>query len=122
MTHVAQRRPEFEGIQLGLDNRTLKDMQKLSARTDHASRAILNAASGGLWTEKRTSKIYDTDEICKFCQETPGSPVHVPFDCAAFELQSKEAGARRREEGIPLCVQVFGLGTLFPSPLPTAEP
>eukprot|EP00971_Amphidinium_carterae_P123626 2448306-Amphidinium_carterae.1 len=96
-------------------------MRKLSAKTDHASRAVLNAASGGLWTKERTSRIYGTDDCCKFCQEAEGSAVHLIFDCPAFNWQRKEAEVRPREEGIPLVCPSLLFGTCFPSPLLTAD-
>eukprot|EP00971_Amphidinium_carterae_P249637 4955047-Amphidinium_carterae.1 len=76
MSQVLRRRPEFERIERRLDNRTLKSMKVLSAKSDHTSRAVANAAAGGLWT---------------FCREAEGSASQLLFDCPAFAIQRKEA-------------------------------
>eukprot|EP00971_Amphidinium_carterae_P052855 1040872-Amphidinium_carterae.1 len=46
MRQVVDRRPEFGGIELGLDGRTIRDMRILAGKKDHASRSVLNAACG----------------------------------------------------------------------------
>eukprot|EP00971_Amphidinium_carterae_P071373 1411553-Amphidinium_carterae.2 len=71
-------------------------MRVLAAQKDHPSRAVLNAAAGGLWTEDRTPRVYGSQDLSKYCQEA-----------------RKEAAVTPRSEGIPACVQVFGLGVQF---------
>eukprot|EP00971_Amphidinium_carterae_P097219 1923958-Amphidinium_carterae.1 len=122
MAQVVKRRPEFEGIERGLDTRTLNVMRKLSAKKDHSSSAVLNAASGGLWTDERTSKVYGADELCRFCQQAEGSASHLVLDCPAFDLQRKEVVVQPREETIPPRVFKYLVWAyFFPTQLPTVE-
>eukprot|EP00971_Amphidinium_carterae_P139559 2765185-Amphidinium_carterae.1 len=53
------------------------------------------------WTEERTSKVYGTDEPCRFRQQAEGSASHLVFDCPAFDLQRKNAEIQPWEEGNP---------------------
>eukprot|EP00971_Amphidinium_carterae_P333486 6468261-Amphidinium_carterae.1 len=100
MQQVVARRPEFEGIELGLDGRTMKDMRTLANRNDHASRAVtLNARTVG----KRKA------------------PLLTLYDCPALEAQRKQAAVPAPRDDIPKCVRVLALDALFPSPLPCPE-
>eukprot|EP00971_Amphidinium_carterae_P231704 4598376-Amphidinium_carterae.3 len=101
MQQVVSSRPEFAGIEFGIDGRTVKAMRTLANRNDHASRAVLNAACGGLWME--------------------GSASYTLYDCPVLESQRKQAAVPAPREDIPKCVRVLGLGTLFPCPLPCPE-
>eukprot|EP00971_Amphidinium_carterae_P163163 3234778-Amphidinium_carterae.1 len=107
------RRPEFEGI----DGRTLKDMCVLANRNDHASRAVLNAACGGVWMGDRREKVFEESSQCPYCGEAEGSASHTLYDCPALETQRKQAAVPAPRDDIPACVRVLGLGTLFPCPL-----
>eukprot|EP00971_Amphidinium_carterae_P247340 4912007-Amphidinium_carterae.1 len=69
MDDVVKRRPDFQGIERGLDGPTIKAMRKLAAKNDHASRSVLNAACGGLWMDDRRARAFDSDATCAFCQE-----------------------------------------------------
>eukprot|EP00971_Amphidinium_carterae_P056198 1108840-Amphidinium_carterae.1 len=110
MEDVAKRRPDFQGIERGLDGPTLKAMRTLAAKNDHASRSVLNAACGGLWMDDRRARAFDADSTCAFCQEGEGTPRHVVFECPAFANQRKEAKVGNFLEEVPACVQTYGLG------------
>eukprot|EP00971_Amphidinium_carterae_P096058 1900874-Amphidinium_carterae.1 len=69
MQQVVARRPEFEGIELGIDGRTIEAMRTLANRNDHASRAVLNAASGGLWMGDRRERVFEQSSTCPYCGE-----------------------------------------------------
>eukprot|EP00971_Amphidinium_carterae_P309343 6147310-Amphidinium_carterae.1 len=56
MSKVVQRRPRFEGIERGLDNRTLKSMRVLASIREHSARVVLIVACGGLWTDDRMAR------------------------------------------------------------------
>eukprot|EP00971_Amphidinium_carterae_P105715 2093546-Amphidinium_carterae.1 len=56
MADVVARRPDFQGLERGLDGPTIKAMRKLAGQKDHTSRSILNAACGGLWMNDRRSR------------------------------------------------------------------
>eukprot|EP00971_Amphidinium_carterae_P344867 6485529-Amphidinium_carterae.1 len=84
MAEVVARRPDFQGLERGLDGPTIKAMRKLAGQKDHAARSVLNAACGGLWMSDRRARVYDEEPLCPFCQEDVGSPQHVLFDCPAF--------------------------------------
>eukprot|EP00971_Amphidinium_carterae_P231450 4593218-Amphidinium_carterae.1 len=62
--YVMARRPEFEGIEFGIDGRTIKAMRTLANRNDHPSRAVLNAACGGLWMGDRREKVFEQSAKC----------------------------------------------------------
>eukprot|EP00971_Amphidinium_carterae_P117114 2319342-Amphidinium_carterae.1 len=96
MSQVVRRRPEFEGTEGGLDSRTLKAMRVQAGNKDHPSRAVLNALAGGLWTENRVSRVYGSDDLCRFCQKAEGFASHFVFDCPAFTLKRKEAEIQPR--------------------------
>eukprot|EP00971_Amphidinium_carterae_P307917 6119410-Amphidinium_carterae.3 len=59
MSQVVSRRPESEGIEFGLDGRTinLKEVQALAGKKEHSARSVLNAACGGLWTDYRMAPV-----------------------------------------------------------------
>eukprot|EP00971_Amphidinium_carterae_P104289 2065367-Amphidinium_carterae.2 len=104
MAMVVARRPEFEGLESGLDGPTIKAMRAYAGKKDHASRSIINAACGGPWMNdrrSRASRVSDEESLCSFCRE--GSP-HVLFDCPAFAQQRKEAKVGPHSEDIPACV------------------
>eukprot|EP00971_Amphidinium_carterae_P209184 4149773-Amphidinium_carterae.1 len=46
MASVVERRPDFRGIETGLDGPTLKAMRTLAAKADHSARSVINAACG----------------------------------------------------------------------------
>eukprot|EP00971_Amphidinium_carterae_P208607 4138795-Amphidinium_carterae.2 len=121
MQQVVSRRPEFERIGLGLDGRTVKAMRTLANRNDHASRAVLNAACGGLWMGDRREKVFEQSSKCPYCGEAEGSASHTLYECPAFDSQRKQAAVPAPRDDIPKCVRVLGLGTLFPCPLPCPE-
>eukprot|EP00971_Amphidinium_carterae_P054012 1063257-Amphidinium_carterae.1 len=77
MAAVVERRPDFHGIERGLDGPTLKAMRTLASKADHPSRSVINAACGGLWMNDRRARVYDEDPTCAFCQEGFGTPHHV---------------------------------------------
>eukprot|EP00971_Amphidinium_carterae_P091215 1805612-Amphidinium_carterae.1 len=56
MAAVVERRPDFHGIERGLDGPTLKAMRTLAAKADHPSRSVINAACGGLWMNDRRAR------------------------------------------------------------------
>eukprot|EP00971_Amphidinium_carterae_P245352 4872426-Amphidinium_carterae.1 len=61
MASVVERRPDFHGIERGLDGPTLKAMRTLAAKTDHPSRSVIKAACGGLWMNDRQARVFDKD-------------------------------------------------------------
>eukprot|EP00971_Amphidinium_carterae_P301263 5985684-Amphidinium_carterae.1 len=69
MASVVERRPDFLGIERGLDGPTLKAMRTLAAKTDHPSRSVINEACGGLWMNDRRARVFNIDPTCAFCQE-----------------------------------------------------
>eukprot|EP00971_Amphidinium_carterae_P347774 6489957-Amphidinium_carterae.1 len=91
MRSVVARRPDFQGIERGLDGPTLKAMRTLAAKSDHPSRAVLNAACGGLWMNDRRARAFEDDPECVFCHTGIGTPSHVVFECPAFAQQRREA-------------------------------
>eukprot|EP00971_Amphidinium_carterae_P011140 219540-Amphidinium_carterae.1 len=121
MDEVVKRRPDFHGIERGLDGSTLKAMRALAAKNDHASRSVINAACGGLWMNDRRARAFEEDSTCAFCQEGFGTPHHVVFECPVFAQQRKEAKVRGFLEEIPACVQTYGLGIQFPEKLAPAH-
>eukprot|EP00971_Amphidinium_carterae_P101921 2017560-Amphidinium_carterae.1 len=119
MAEVVARRPDFRGIEKGLDGPTLKAMRTLAGKADHQSRSVINAACGGLWMNDRRARVFDKDPACAFCHEGIGTPQHVVFDCPFFAAQRKEAQVGTFRETVPACVQTFGLGIQFPQELAT---
>eukprot|EP00971_Amphidinium_carterae_P351507 6492146-Amphidinium_carterae.3 len=98
-------------------------MRTLAAKSDHPSRAVLNAACGGLWMNDRRARAFDDDPECVFCHAGFGTPHHVVFECPAFVQQRREAQVGDFREEVPACVQTYGLGIQFPERLaPSAEP
>eukprot|EP00971_Amphidinium_carterae_P294560 5848490-Amphidinium_carterae.1 len=85
-------------------------MRTLAAKSDHPSRAVLNAACGGLWMNDRRARAFDADPECVFCKEGFGTPHHVLFECPVFAQQRKEAKVGAFREDVPACVQTYGLG------------
>eukprot|EP00971_Amphidinium_carterae_P242918 4823288-Amphidinium_carterae.3 len=98
-------------------------MRTLANRNEHASRAVLNAACGGLWMGDRRERVFqiEQDSQCPYCGEAEGSASHTLYDCPALEAQRKQAAVPAPRDDVPKCVRVLGLGTLFPSPLPCPE-
>eukprot|EP00971_Amphidinium_carterae_P008180 161594-Amphidinium_carterae.1 len=121
MASVVKRRPDFHGIERGLDGPTLKAMRTLAAKADHPSRSVINAACGSLWMNDRRARVFDKDPTCAFCQEGFGTPHHVVFECPVFAAQRKEAKVGMFREDVPACVQTFGLGVQFPEKLAPAD-
>eukprot|EP00971_Amphidinium_carterae_P086088 1703337-Amphidinium_carterae.1 len=106
MAQVVKRRPEFEGY--------AEAIRQTRSRLQSSSQRRFNAASGGLWIVPRRSlgRMNSVDTVKK--QED------LPRIVCSI-VQRKEAEVKAWEEGIPPCVQVLGLGTLFPTQLPTVE-
>eukprot|EP00971_Amphidinium_carterae_P251800 4999327-Amphidinium_carterae.1 len=96
-------------------------MRTLANRNDHASRAVLNAASGGLWMGDRRERVFEQSSKCPYCGGAEGSASHTLYVCPALDLQRKQAAVPEPREDIPKCVRVLGLGTLFPCPLQCPE-
>eukprot|EP00971_Amphidinium_carterae_P187480 3720963-Amphidinium_carterae.1 len=96
-------------------------MRTLANRNDHASRAVLNAACGGLWMGDRREKVFEQSSKCPYCGEAEGSASHTLYESPAFDFQRKEAAVPAPRDDIPRCVRVLGLGTQFPSQLPCPE-
>eukprot|EP00971_Amphidinium_carterae_P172069 3411602-Amphidinium_carterae.1 len=117
MRTVVARRPDFHGIERGLDGPTIKAMRSLAAKKDHPSRAVLNAACGGLWMNDRRARAFDDDPECVFCLSGVGTPKHVVFECPAFAAQRREAQVGDFRVDVPDCVQTYGLGVQFPEKL-----
>eukprot|EP00971_Amphidinium_carterae_P255655 5075881-Amphidinium_carterae.1 len=74
-----------------LSKRISLSMRTLAAKSDHPSRAVLNAACGGLWMNDRRARAFDEDPECVFCHTGFGTPQHVVFECPAFAQQRREA-------------------------------
>eukprot|EP00971_Amphidinium_carterae_P128701 2549120-Amphidinium_carterae.1 len=102
----------------GLDGRTVKAMRTLANRNNHASRAVLNAACGGLLMGDRRERVFEQNSQCPYCAEAEGSASHTLYDCPALEVQRKQEAVPAPRDDIPKCVRVLGLGTLFPSSSP----
>eukprot|EP00971_Amphidinium_carterae_P124094 2458128-Amphidinium_carterae.1 len=101
MASVVERRPDFRGIENGLDGPTIKAMRTLAAKADHPARSVINAACGGLWMNDRRARVFDKDPTCAFCQEGIGTPQHVVFECPFFAAQRKEAKVGTFREEVP---------------------
>eukprot|EP00971_Amphidinium_carterae_P008293 163725-Amphidinium_carterae.1 len=76
LKQVAGRRPDFAGLEAGLDPVDLQHWRKLSNKATHAGRAACSAAAGGLWHAARLASVFDHDGSCVWCQDQAGTLHH----------------------------------------------
>eukprot|EP00971_Amphidinium_carterae_P103631 2051727-Amphidinium_carterae.1 len=74
MSQVVLRRPEFAGIELGLDDRSIHTMRTLASKKEHSARC------GGLWTDDRMARVYGHSDMShrSVCTTAQGSPAALP--------------------------------------------
>eukprot|EP00971_Amphidinium_carterae_P258811 5136714-Amphidinium_carterae.1 len=68
LKQLALRRPDFAGLETGLDPVDLQQWRKLSNGATHAGRAACSAAAGGLRHAARIAEVFEFDGRCTWCQ------------------------------------------------------
>eukprot|EP00971_Amphidinium_carterae_P177797 3526456-Amphidinium_carterae.1 len=108
LKQVAARRPDFAGLETGLDPVDLQQWRKPSNKATHASRAACSAAAGGLWHAARLASVFEHDGNCVWCQDQAGTLHHVIYDCPAWDATRREASLSFHP-AFPPCLTYHGL-------------
>eukprot|EP00971_Amphidinium_carterae_P148816 2950385-Amphidinium_carterae.1 len=108
LKQVAERRPDFAGLEAGLGPVDLQQWRKLSNKATHAARAACSAAAGGLWHAARLASVFEHDGHCAWCQDQAGTLHHVLYDCPAWAAARREAGLSF-DPALPPCLTYHGL-------------
>ena len=56
LTRLADRRPDFKGLEHGIDPVDFRSWRRWASRATHAKRAAVNVALGGAWADQRCSE------------------------------------------------------------------
>eukprot|EP00971_Amphidinium_carterae_P119513 2367424-Amphidinium_carterae.1 len=81
LAEVAAKRPDFGGLETGLNTQTFRHLKKSAAKAEDSTRTALNAALGGVWHEVRTNSTFSVGEVCVRCREEADDLSHILFRC-----------------------------------------
>eukprot|EP00971_Amphidinium_carterae_P089125 1763867-Amphidinium_carterae.1 len=108
---VANKRPDFAGLETGPSTRTFKHLKKNTAKVDDGFRSAVNAALGGVWHEARTHRAFKqktivVGDLCVRCIEELS---HIVFCCPHWHKERRQVEVPADDADTPACVKLHGL-------------
>eukprot|EP00971_Amphidinium_carterae_P111643 2211031-Amphidinium_carterae.1 len=61
---LADSRPDFQGLDSGLANQTLRQLKLDGQSRKDSAKIALNAALGGVWHEARANSVFEVGDLC----------------------------------------------------------
>eukprot|EP00971_Amphidinium_carterae_P148151 2936262-Amphidinium_carterae.1 len=94
LADVAQKRPDFAGLETGLSTQTYRHLKKCPNKRDDRTRSAVNTALGGVWHEVRTHSAFTVGDLCVQCREEPEDLGHILFRSSGTRIEDRRSSRR----------------------------
>eukprot|EP00971_Amphidinium_carterae_P260313 5164637-Amphidinium_carterae.1 len=106
---VAEKRPDFRGLETALSTQSYRHLKKSANRTEDSFRSAFNASLGGVWHEVRTDSAFHVGALCVRCKEEPEDLSHIVFRCPHWHRERRDVELPADNDAVPPCVKLHGL-------------